>query len=338
MCPTKWVNIKDRWYYGHYPLPSMMGYGPAMSDPKAGTGDPRRPRVLIVHNPTAGGSRARAGATIVRLRRLGCDLEVRSTARRGDAEAFARAAVGQGFDRVVAAGGDGTINETIQGLAGTGLPLALLPLGTANVLAAEIGLGSEPAALAETIARGEPRSICLGRVRGADGRARFFTSMAGIGADAHAVAGISPDLKRLTGKGAYYAESLRQFLVCPFPHSRVSVEGTAYEAVSVVIANGRHYAGDYVLAPDARLAEPRLHVCLFEKAGRAAAFRYALATQQGELTGLPDYRVVTGRKVRIEGPADDPVQADGDIVAALPVEIEAVPDALRLVMPAAKQS
>ena len=99
-----------------------------MSDPKAANGAPRRPRVLIVHNPTAGGSRARAGATIVRLRRLGCHLEVRSTARRGDAEAFARAAAGQGFDRVVAAGGDGTINEAIQGLAGTGLPLALLPL------------------------------------------------------------------------------------------------------------------------------------------------------------------------------------------------------------------
>ncbi len=134
----------------------MLGYGPAMSDPKAATGAPRRPRVLIVHNPTAGGSRARAGAIIVRLRRLGCHLEVRSTARRGDAEAFARAAAGQGFDRVVAAGGDGTINEAIQGLAGTGLPLALLPLGTANVLAAEIGLGSEPAALAETIVRPAP--------------------------------------------------------------------------------------------------------------------------------------------------------------------------------------
>ena len=263
----------------------------------------------------------------------------------GDAVAAdeARAAADQGFDRVVVAGGDGTINEAIQGLAGTGLPLALLPLGPANVLAAEIGLGSEPAALAETIARGEPRSIargeprsiCLGRVRGADGRARFFTSMAGIGADAHAVAGINPDLKRLTGKGAYYAEILHQFLVFPFPYYRVSVEGAAHEAVSVVVANGRHYAGDYVLAPDARLAEPCLHVCLFEKAGRAAAFRYALATQQGELTDLPDYRVVTGRKVRIEGPAGDPVQADGDIVAQLPVEIEAVPDALRLVMPAA---
>ena len=114
-----------------------------------------------------------------------------------------------------------------------------------------------------------------------------------------------------------------------------TVDGAEYEAVSVVVANGRYYAGDYMLAPDARLAEPRLHVCLFEKAGRAAAFRYALATQQGELTDLPDYRVVTGRKVRIEGPDGDPVQVDGDIVAALPVEIEAVPDALRLVMPAA---
>jgi YegS/Rv2252/BmrU family lipid kinase len=307
-----------------------------MTKPQARNGDPRHPRVLIIHNPSAGGSRARAGATIVRLRRLGCDFEVRATARRGDAEAFARAAAGQGFDRVVAAGGDGTINEVVNGLSGTELPLALIPLGTANVLAAEIGLGTEPAALAETVVHGEPRSVCLGRVQRADGAARFFALMAGIGADAHAVAGISLDLKRLAGKGAYYAEILRQFLVFPFPYYRLTVKGTTYEAVSVVVANGRHYAGDYVLAPDARIGEPVLHVCLFEKAGRAAAMRYALAIQQGELTSLPDYRIVTGRKVHVEGPPGDPVQADGDIVASLPVEIEAVPDALKLVMPVAE--
>jgi YegS/Rv2252/BmrU family lipid kinase len=305
-----------------------------MSEPETGRGVPRSPRVLIVHNPAAGRGRTRFAATLERLQALGCEVEVRATARRGDAEVLARAGVDQGFARVVAAGGDGTINEAIQGLAGTRTPLALIPLGTANVLAIEIGLDLAPDALAETIAHATARPVCLGRLRGPDGRAHWFAMMAGIGADAHAVAGVNLGLKRVLGKGAYYAEMLRQLLVFPFPRYRLSVDGTAYEAASAVVAKGRYYAGRYLLAPEARLWEPVFQVCLFERGGRLAALRYARALQQGRLARLPDYRIVSGRAVRIEAPAGEPVQADGDIVARLPVEIEAVPEALRLVMPA----
>ncbi len=321
---------------GHNPVSLVLYRDPAMSEPERGPEAPRTPRVLIVHNPAAGRGQARFAATLERLEALGCDVEVRATARRGDAEALARAGQGQGFARVVAAGGDGTINEVIQGLAGSGTALALLPLGTANVLAVEIGLDPAPAALAQTIAHGSEQPVCLGRLRGPEGAARWFAMMAGVGADAHAVAGVNLSLKRVLGKGAYYAEMLRQLLVFPFPRYRLSVDGTAYEAASVVVAKGRYYAGRYLLAPKARLTEPVFQVCLFERRGRLAALRYARAMQQGRLANLPDYRIVTGRVVRIEAPAGDPVQADGDILATLPVEIEAVPDALRLVMPVAE--
>ncbi len=306
-----------------------------MNDSKAGGADSRARRILIIHNPAAGGLVGRFTVTERRLRRLGCHLTVLHTSARGDAEAMAREAASRGYDRVVAAGGDGTINEVINGLAGTDTPLALLPLGTANVLAQEIGMKAGSAALAETITQGTARPICLGRVRGTDGTARLFAMMAGVGADAHAVAGVNLDLKRIAGKSAYFAEALRQFLVFPFSKYRLTVDGIAYEAVSAVIANGSHYAGDYILAPDARVADPVLHVCLFKTGGRQAVLRYALAVEQGGLTGLKDYQIVPGKKIVVEGPADDPVQADGDIVAKLPVEIEAVPGALNLVMPVA---
>jgi diacylglycerol kinase family enzyme len=102
-----------------------------------------------------------------------------------------------------------------------------------------------------------------------------------------------------------------------------------------VVANGRYYAGQYVLAPDADLTEPSFQVCLFERGGRLAALRYVMALQLDRLVEEPDYRIVTGCEVRIEGPKGDPVQADGDIVAGLPVDIEILPGALRLSMPAA---
>ncbi len=125
----------------------------------------------------------------------------------------------------------------------------------------------------------------------------------------------------------------RQLLVFPFPNYRITVDGAAYDAASVVISNGRYYAGQYVLAPDADIAEPSFQVCLFERGGRLAALRYVRALQLDRLVEEPDYRIVSGREIRIEGPEGDPVQADGDIVAALPVDIEIVPGALRLLMP-----
>lgn len=306
-----------------------------MTVESAETGTPESPRVLVIHNPAAGRGRARFDATLAELRRLGCTPEILATGRRGDAEDLARAAARLGFDRVVAAGGDGTINEAVNGLAGGGLPLALLPLGTANVLAIEIGLDLTPRVLARTILHGTPSKVCLGRVRGAAGQSRLFATVAGAGADAHAVAHVDLVGKKLLGTGAYYAEMARQLLVFPFPTYRIEVDGSRYEAASVVVSNGRHYAGRYVLAPEADITEPSFQVCLFERGGRLAALRYVLAMQLDRLTEEPDYRIVTGRKVRVEGPAGDPVQADGDIVAALPVDIEVVPDALDLVMPAA---
>ncbi len=315
----------------------MTDTKPGLSTPRGGT--LRNPRILLIHNPTAGRGRGRLQTTLARLRSLGSVPEVWATARRGEAEALARAAVERGYDLVVAAGGDGTVNEVVNGLAGSGLagsglPLALLPLGTANVLATEIGLDMAPDALAETILYGTPVDVCLGRIRGTDGATRLFTTMAGAGADAHAVASVDLVGKKLLGTGAYYAEMARQLLVFPFPNYRITVDGATYDAASVVVSNGRYYAGQYVLAPKANLVEPSFQVCLFERGGRLAALRYVMTMQMDRLAEEPDYRIVTGRKVRVEGPEGDPVQADGDIVATLPVDIEIVPGALRLLMPA----
>ena len=153
-------------------------------------------RLLVIRNPAAGSRGGRFAATLDRLTGLGCRIEVRETGARGDAERFAQEPGDR--DLVVAAGGDGTINEVANGLVAgaSGLPLAILPLGTANVLAGEIGLGLDPGAVARTIARGAPRRISLGRVTGAQagggGAARLFFQMAGVGFDAHAVAGVNP--------------------------------------------------------------------------------------------------------------------------------------------------
>lgn len=299
---------------------------------------PERRRLLVVFNPTAGRRRqGRLAATLRHLASAGCDLALRETAARGDAERFAREAAaltnGAAADLFVVAGGDGTINEAVNGLiAGrNGVPLPLLavvPLGTANVLAQEIGLSMIPAAIARDIASGAPRAIHVGAANG-----RCFTMMAGVGFDAHVVAGVSPTVKRRLGKAAYVLESLRQLFRFGFPRYRVTIDGRAHDAASVIVAKGHFYGGRFVCAPAARLEAPEFQVCLFERGGRWNAIRYALALALGRLPRLGDYRIVPGRSVVIEGPAGDPVQGDGDIIARLPVSIELVAQPLRLVVP-----
>lgn len=297
--------------------------------------DPRYRDLLVIRNPAAGRRGGLFARTLSRLHALGCQVEVRETATRGDAEAWARDSGGAGYDVVVAAGGDGTVAEVINGLvAVTGAPpLAILPLGTANVLAIETGLPADPMALAGVIAAGAARAICLGRIRDQAGRRIYFSLMAGVGFDAHVVAGVSPGLKKALGKGAYAVESLRQLGAFRTPRYRVTVDGTAYEAASLIVANGRHYAGRYVCAPAAVIDDPVLHVCLFEKGGPVAVLRYMVALQNGSLVRRSDYRIIPARHVTITEPAGEPLQADGDSVAALPVDIDVVPGVLRLVTP-----
>jgi YegS/Rv2252/BmrU family lipid kinase len=303
---------------------------------------PAARRILVILNPAAGQRRrGLVEATLTALRDSGCDLTLKATGGPGHATNLANAACSGAYDVVVAAGGDGTVNEVINGLlAAEGAvplpPLAILPLGTANVLAAEIGQRIAPAAIAATVARGAARSICLGRASFKDDggpRERVFVMMAGAGFDAHVVEQVNLGLKRLIGKGAYVWGSARQLFAFGFPRYRVTLDGTTHETASVILANGRHYGGRYVVAPDADLADPWLYALLFERGGRRATLRYGQALVAGRLPRLPDVRLIAAREIVIEGPPGDPVQGDGDLLARLPVRISAVPDALRLVLP-----
>jgi diacylglycerol kinase (ATP) len=300
-------------------------------------------RVLVVFNPKAGRHRlGKLRRTIAAMRLTGAEVELQATAARGDAERFAREACGgvNGFaalDQLAIAGGDGTINEAVNGImsvsgagATSSLPLCIVPLGTANVLAREIGQRFSPAVAAKTALTGERRQVYLGQANG-----RCFTIMAGAGFDAHVVANVSTALKLRIGKLAYVWEALRQLFLFPYSRYRVTVDGKSYDAASVVVAKGRLYAGPYVAAPEARLDSPDFQVCLFQRGGRWNAIRYALALTLGLLPRLKDYLIVSGRQVRIDGPAGDPVQGDGDIIAHLPVEIRLAPVSLALMAPAA---
>lgn len=298
-----------------------------------------RRTILVIFNPTAGGARRRLLSKVVdRLRDRGRTVVLRPTTKSGDAEAFARevaagggAVEGVAPDLVVAAGGDGTMNEVVNGLAGGTTPLAILPMGTANVLAAEIGLGLSPDAVADAILSGSVTPIHLGVANG-----RRFALMAGIGLDADVVATVDLGLKRRTGKLAYAVATFMRWMEYRKRRFRILIDGKVHEAAAAVVANGHFYAGRFVCAAEARLTEPELHVCLFEKPGRWQALYYMLALFGGFLSRLKTFRVVRAREIRVLDEIAGPVQGDGDVIARLPVDISVAAETVSLVMPPAR--
>lgn len=304
-----------------------------------------RRRLLVIYNPVAGAGasgrrkRARLEAYLDGLEDAGCAVEFRPTTKRGDAEAFAGDGQAAKYDAVVAAGGDGTIGEVANGLpAEDPAPLGIFPLGTANVLAMEIGLPLDPSAVMQTLLHGPVARIWPGYVADAANGSRLFTIMAGIGFDAHVVADLPPVLKRWLGKGAYVLESLRQLAAYKVPGYRLVIDGRTYDCASAVIAKGHYYGGRFVCAPHARLDDPAFEVCLFRRGGRLGALRATAALTLGLLQRLPEIELVRGRRIEIL-PADsgytegEPVQADGDIVARLPATAAIGTRAIALIVP-----
>lgn len=319
------------------------GVSPAEDRAAAHRGATVRRHILIIFNPASGRRNRHLFTETVRaLSLMGAEVTIQETSGAGDAEQMARAADPDRYDVVVAAGGDGTINEVVNGLRDPGPPLGLIPLGTANVLALELGLRPRAENLARAIIRGTASDAFVAKAiftglrqtrRFAPGHGRRFMLMAGVGFDANVVAKVSPRLKDYIGKGAYAVRALAEFIRYKPAVYAVTVDGVRHEAASVVVANGRYYAGRFVCAPEADLGRASVEVCLFTRTGRWSVLRYALALALGRLHRLDDVKILRAEAVEIDGPTGEPVQIDGDLAGALPVRIDAAVSQMALLEP-----
>lgn len=262
------------------------------------------------------------------LDEAGCTHEVKETRAAGDAARFVAEASPESVDAIAIAGGDGTINDAINGIHPGTPPVGLIPLGTANVLAHEIGLPSDPASIAATLIRGDSRAVVPGQVNG-----RRFMMMASIGFDAHVVSGVRGEVKRRIGKVVYALSAMRQLVRYPCPHLTATVDGEPVTAATLVVSRGRLYGGRFIMAPDADLTKPEFHVSIFRRKGRLAMVGYSAALPLGLLTRWKLIRHVTARSVEVSDRPGDPVQADGDVTTCLPVRIGLAEHPIQLIMP-----
>jgi diacylglycerol kinase (ATP) len=291
----------------------------------------RVPRMLIVFNPTAGRRRAgRLWRVLDIMTASGMRLELAETRGPGHATELARDAAASGTDLVVAAGGDGTIAEVANGLSGSGCRLGVIPLGTANVMAHELGLPFVPREVAAALAFGRTRTIRPGIATGAGGT-RVFVQMLGVGFDAQVVQRLSLPLKRALGRGAYVAQSLREAARYRFRPIRLRVDGRACEAGSVIVSKGHYYGGCYLLAPGATPAAPGFAVALFDRAGPVAALLYGAALPLNLLPRMPGLRLLRAEEVAIDS-GQVPAQTDGDAAGWGPLLVRDAPSAIEVVV------
>lgn len=300
---------------------------------------------LLIHNPNAGyGGHARRRLLDQArkiLSRGGIDAELQETTAPGEATVMAQRATAEGRQLVIACGGDGTLNEVVNGLAaqknGHRVPLAFLPGGTANVLAKELGLPWDVRGAAEKLLHAEIKEIALGLATPLNepARKRYFLSVAGAGPDGVIVYSIDLDLKARVGILAYWWQGARQVLRYKFPHFRVTSGQQRLNVSLAVIGRTKHYGGPFRITDEADLYADEFEIMGLTTQSGFRYLSYLPTLWLGKLRGTAGVHYWKASSIVCEPLNADPVyaQVDGEPLARLPVEFKIVPRALKLLVP-----
>lgn len=297
--------------------------------------------VALVSNPTAraGASAQAAARAAARLRDHGIRTTVISGGSAAESQELLRAAVSLDADAVVVAGGDGTVHLAVQEVAGTGIPLGIIPVGTGNDLATAAGIAElDVERAADTVAAGGTRVLDLARVTRADETTEYFGTVLASGFDSR-VNDRANAMRWPRGGSRYNIAILTEFLTLhgvPFDVAMQLSDGTAEhivgDLVMATVGNGPTYGGGIPICPDADPGDGLLDVTLVRPAGRARLLRLLPRVYRGTHTTAPEVSTFRVKSVRLASPGVT-AYADGDPIGALPLTIEVVPGALTLFAP-----
>ncbi len=287
-------------------------------------------RIFIIANPNAGGFKKISAEKIKSyLEERGAEVTLRLTTKRGDASDFAAAVKSDEYDVVVAAGGDGTLNEVINGIAGRGITFGLIPMGTVNVVALETEIPFDPYGACDVLLKNKPQKVSLGRVDG-----MYFILMLSAGFDALVAYKVHGGLKSFLGKFAYMLQGILMLFTYKFPKITVTAAGKRYKGYSVIISNMKLYAGKgIIINPDASFFEDDLQACVLRKKGPLAILRFlfhVIFRTQHRFKELTYFRA---KEITLESESRCSIQADGDAIGVLPKKVTIAKGALDILLP-----
>jgi YegS/Rv2252/BmrU family lipid kinase len=292
---------------------------------------------VLITNPLAGRGGSKRAEEVARfcdsMRQRGMEVQVLPTNAAGEATTLAASAVKSGASTVIVSGGDGTINEALQGIVGTKTRLAIWPRGTANVLASELGIPTSPSKIVEIISRAKTKRLYPGcAIQEETAKRRYFFLMAGIGLDASVVKGVRPRLKQRIGQAAFWysgLEHLAGWTPVPF---EIEVEGESITATFAAIGKGSLYGGGLSVTPRARMDKPEFEICIMTAVSRLRYLRLLPSIMRGGLPkDVPDVRFIRATQARVTG--DIAVQVDGELIGKPPMSFEVVTEPLEVIVP-----
>jgi diacylglycerol kinase (ATP) len=300
---------------------------------------------LLIHNPNAGHGGAKRRRMLDEARRIfaagGIEAELAETKGPGDATDIAQRATVERRQLVIACGGDGTLNEVVNGLAGRSnghrVPLALLPAGTANIFAKELTLPWDIPSAARKLVRGSVVEIALGLATPLNEpkKAKYFLSVAGAGPDGMIVYSIDLELKARLGILAYWWQGAREVFRYNFPHFRVVIGGQAVDSSLVIVGRTKNYGGPFKITTLADLYEDKFEVMTLSTRSGFRYLSYLPTLWMGKLRGTSGVFFSKTDSLVCEPVDENPVhaQVDGEPLGRLPVKFKIVPGALKLLVP-----
>jgi diacylglycerol kinase (ATP) len=283
---------------------------------------------IVILNPAARSERARRWHE--RVQEMTEGAVICATSRCGDAESIARRAAAEGFETIVAAGGDGTINEVVNGIAGTEAALGLLPMGTMNVFALELGIpASNLGRCWEIIQKQNTRLIDMPRANN-----KHFVQLAGVGLDAQVVKETSRAFKRSFGPLSYLV-SAAQIAGRRPPRLRIeSANAVTGEGSFVLVGNGRLYGGPFPFFKNAVIDDGLLDVVIFKQLGYLEIIKYLQNVVFSSAIRLPEVEYFQTERLRVTSDENVPVEIDGELIGECPVEFQMLKQKLRVLVPA----
>jgi YegS/Rv2252/BmrU family lipid kinase len=287
-------------------------------------------KILVILNPAARGERARTLRAAIEA--FSDDIVVCETRKPGHAKSLAKRGVQQGFPIIVAAGGDGTVNEVVNGIGVADVTLGVLPVGTMNVFALELGIdGRDLKSAWAVIERGKTRDIDLPMANGG-----YFVQLAGVGLDAEVVRQTTPDFKKALGPISYVLSLAQVAARKPPKLAAVDAAGKRHEGSFILIGNGRYYGGSLVLFREAIFDDGLLDIVVFKNQSHWDVMRYVQAIVFGDHRGLPDVEYFQTKELHVSADCEVPVELDGEVVGFAPVTFGFARRKLRVLAPGPK--
>jgi diacylglycerol kinase (ATP) len=293
------------------------------------------PKRTIILNPFA--KSEKAGPLWYELYKLNQQRKIRLTKGPGSATKKAAKAARKGYGVIVAAGGDGTINEVINGIVGTDAALGILPLGSVNVLARELRIPLKLKDAWKVIEDGHTRTLDLVHMEyEVEGKLhnRYFVQLAGFGLDAHIVKQVTWLQKKKWGPLSYVLETFKS-VSDELPKIQVRIDdGEPVEAAFALAGNGRYYGGPIPVFSKASMTDGLVDMCLFQSGRRRDILNYLQAILRGAHTKTRGIIYQQAKSVEITSASPVPVEIDGEFVGHSPVRLKVVPSALKILVPA----